>query len=83
MLQIVNVKLMFDRNSGKQRAFCFVEFDCAANRDEAMKLSGRQLKGHTIKLNRAGKQSGPQCRKRLFAHITATNPRYFTLIVFR
>ncbi|KAI9591822.1 hypothetical protein BDF19DRAFT_453581 [Syncephalis fuscata] len=50
---IVNVKLMFDRNTGRQRAFCFVEFDSAIAREQAMHYSGNTLKGHTIKLNPA------------------------------
>ncbi|KAI8055506.1 hypothetical protein BDF22DRAFT_742088 [Syncephalis plumigaleata] len=50
---IVNVKLMFDRNTRNQRAFCFVEFDSERTREQAMQFSGRTLKGHTIKLNPA------------------------------
>jgi hypothetical protein len=46
---------MFDRNTRNQRAFCFVEFDSERTREQAMQFSGRTLKGHTIKLNPAGK----------------------------
>ena len=52
---IVKVKMMYDKATGKQKAFCFVEFDDPNLVDDAINnYAGRVLRNHIIKINKAG-----------------------------
>ncbi|KAI8055507.1 hypothetical protein BDF22DRAFT_677496 [Syncephalis plumigaleata] len=51
---VSHIKFMFDRKTGRQRPFCFVEFTSEAYLAEALELSGKKLKSADVKINRAG-----------------------------
>lgn len=52
--QVVEVKLVTDRETGRSRGFAFVEMSTAAEADKATaELNGRELGGRTLKINEA------------------------------
>jgi RNA recognition motif-containing protein len=55
---IVNVKFMYDRKTGKQRPFCFVDFDTEERLSQALTMNGQLLKNIEVKMNRAGYKDG-------------------------
>ncbi len=52
--QIVEVKLVTDRETGRSRGFGFVEMSTAEEANQAIsELNGRELGGRTLKVNEA------------------------------
>jgi RNA recognition motif-containing protein len=52
--QIVEVKLVTDRETGRSRGFAFVEMSSADEANQAISvLDGRELGGRTLKVNQA------------------------------
>ena len=52
--EIVEVKVVTDRDTGRSRGFAFVEMTNAGDADKAIsELNGRELAGRAIKVNQA------------------------------
>jgi RNA recognition motif-containing protein len=52
--QVVEVKVVTDRETGRSRGFAFVEMSSADEADKAIsELNGRELGGRTLKVNQA------------------------------
>jgi RNA recognition motif-containing protein len=52
--QVLEVKLVTDRETGRSRGFAFVEMSSADEADKAIsELNGRELGGRTLKVNQA------------------------------
>ena len=57
--QIVEVKMMFDRDTGRPRGFAFVEMASDGDAAKAIEaLNGRELDGRTLTVNEAQERSG-------------------------
>jgi len=51
---IIDIKVVTDRETGRSRGFAFVEMSSAAEASEAIsQLNGRDYEGRTIKVNEA------------------------------
>jgi RNA recognition motif-containing protein len=52
--QVVEAKVVTDRETGRSRGFAFVEMSSADEADKAIsELNGRELGGRTLKVNQA------------------------------
>jgi RNA recognition motif-containing protein len=57
--QITEVKMMYDRDTGRPRGFAFVEMASDAEAAKAIEaLNGRELDGRTLTVNEAQERSG-------------------------
>lgn len=61
---ILEVKIIVDRDTNRSKGFAFVTFDDAASVDNAIKLSGETLDGRTIRIDRAQERSRSDSRRR-------------------
>lgn len=56
---VVEVKVVMDRETGRPRGFAFVEMSSDAEAQEAIaQLNGRDLDGRTLRINEAQERSG-------------------------
>jgi RNA recognition motif-containing protein len=70
---VESTKVITDMYTGRSKGFGFVEMPKSADANSAIAgLDGKELKGRTLKVNKARPRSGarPGVRKR-------TNPRYY------
>jgi RNA recognition motif-containing protein len=51
--QVISVKLIEDRETGRPRGFAFVEMDDAGAREAIKNLDGKDLGGRNLKVNEA------------------------------
>jgi cold-inducible RNA-binding protein len=57
--QIAEVKMMYDRETGRPRGFAFVEMSSDAEAAKAIEsFNGRELDGRTLTVNEAQERSG-------------------------
>ena len=47
---------MYDRKTNRQRPFCFADFACEADLEEALQMNGRTFKSVVLRMNRAGQK---------------------------
>jgi RNA recognition motif-containing protein len=56
--QVLSVKIITDRRTGKSKGYGFVEMDNEADASEAMSnLNGKELAGRNVKVNKANTQA--------------------------
>jgi len=56
--QVLSVKIITDRRTGKSKGYGFVEMDSEADASEAMSnLNGKELAGRNVKVNKANTQA--------------------------
>jgi cold-inducible RNA-binding protein len=56
--EVVSVKIIIDKRTGKSKGYGFVEMDSDASADEALKnMNGKELAGRNVKVNKANSQS--------------------------
>jgi RNA recognition motif-containing protein len=56
--QVLSVKIITDRRTGKSKGYGFVEMDNEADASEAMtNLNGKELAGRNVKVNKANTQA--------------------------
>jgi RNA recognition motif-containing protein len=56
--EVVSVKIIIDKRTGKSKGYGFVEMDSDASADEALKnMNGKELAGRNIKVNKANSQA--------------------------
>ena len=52
--EVVSVKIIIDKRTGKSKGYGFVEMDSDASADEALKnMNGKELAGRNVKVNKA------------------------------
>jgi RNA recognition motif-containing protein len=56
--EVVSVKIIIDKRTGKSKGYGFVEMDSDASADEALKnMNGQELAGRNVKVNKANSQT--------------------------
>jgi cold-inducible RNA-binding protein len=56
--EVVSVKIIIDKRTGKSKGYGFVEMDSDASADEALKnMNGKELAGRNVKVNKANSQA--------------------------
>ncbi len=56
--EVVSVKIIIDKRTGKSKGYGFVEMDSDASAEEALKnMNGKELSGRNVKVNKANSQS--------------------------
>jgi cold-inducible RNA-binding protein len=56
--EVVSVKIIIDKRTGKSKGYGFVEMGSDADADEALKgMNGKELAGRSIKVNKANAQA--------------------------
>ena len=56
--EVVSVKVIIDKRTGKSKGYGFVEMDSDASADEALKnMNGKELAGRNVKVNKANSQT--------------------------
>ena len=56
--EVVSVKVIIDKRTGKSKGYGFVEMDSEASAEEALKnMNGKELAGRNVKVNKANSQS--------------------------
>jgi cold-inducible RNA-binding protein len=56
--EVVSVKIIIDKRTGKSKGYGFVEMDSDASADEALKnMNGKELAGRNVKVNKANSQT--------------------------
>jgi RNA recognition motif-containing protein len=56
--EVVSVKIIIDKRTGKSKGYGFVEMDSEASAEEALKnMNGKELAGRNVKVNKANSQS--------------------------
>ncbi len=56
--EVVSVKIIIDKRTGKSKGYGFVEMDSEASAEEALKnMNGKELSGRNVKVNKANSQS--------------------------
>ena len=57
-VEVVSVKVIIDKRTGKSKGYGFVEMDSEASAEEALKnMNGKELAGRNVKVNKANSQS--------------------------
>ncbi|MCX7985720.1 MAG: RNA-binding protein [Bacteroidales bacterium] len=56
--QVISVKIITDKRTGRSKGYGFVEMDNEADASEAMSsLNGKELAGRNVKVNKANTQT--------------------------
>jgi len=56
--EVVSVKIIIDKRSGKSKGYGFVEMVSVESADEALKnINGKELAGRNVKVNKANSQT--------------------------
>ena len=56
--EVVSVKIIIDKRTGKSKGYGFVEMDSDASAEEALKnMNGKELAGRNVKVNKANSQA--------------------------
>lgn len=56
--EVISVKIIVDKRTGKSKGYGFVEMDNEASAEEALKnINGKELAGRNVKVNKANSQS--------------------------
>lgn len=62
--QIEDINMIIDRETGRFRGFCFVQFQDEAGMKAAISLNGKEMGGRAVKINEAQDKKHQQQQQR-------------------